>query len=55
MRGTLSIFPENYAGNFDEGIRIHTAGNGWATITLCGSDNTGNIGSSTNTWSIHNY
>lgn len=40
-------------GDWNEGIRIHESNN-WATITLCGSDNTGDAGTSANTWSIHN-
>lgn len=40
-------------GNYDEGIRIHP-NNGWATILLGGSDLSSNIGTSPNSWSIHN-
>ena len=40
-------------GDWNEGIRIHEFNN-WATIALCSSDNTGDTGTSANTWSIHN-
>ena len=40
-------------GNWNEGIRIHDS-NDWTTIALCSSDNTGDTGTSANTWSIHN-
>ena len=41
-------------GNFSEGIRIHKSSNNWATIILCGLDNTVDNGTSANSWSIHN-
>jgi|GEM_PF-3776116 len=50
--GTLSVKgPVN--GNWSEGIRIHEAENGWNTLIFCGSDNTGDSGTSTNSWSFH--
>lgn len=42
------------ATSYGEGIRIHMASNNWCTIALCGTDNTGDTGTSANTWSIHN-
>ena len=53
--GPLNIrFPDDgNHGNWNEGIRIHEYNN-WITIALCGSDNTGDAGTSANTWSIHN-
>ena len=50
--GCISTWSTGTAWN--EGIRIHSSGN-WATIALCGADNTGDAGTSTNTWSLHNY
>ena len=44
----------NGSGNWNEGIRLHT-NNEWNTICMCGSDNTGDTGTSARTWSIHNY
>jgi hypothetical protein len=49
--GCLSIFPNN--SSYREGIRIHTY-SGWSTISLCGADNTGNSGTSANSWFIGN-
>ena len=50
--GTLSIFPTG--GSYRDGIRIHarSSDNTWAAIVLCGSDNTGDSGTSANTWFI---
>lgn len=49
-QGTLSIFP--VGGSYRDGIRIHarTTDNGWAALLLCGSDNTGDSGTSANSW-----
>ena len=52
--GTLSIFPGSNQ-NWREGIRIHSATNGWSTLILCGPDNTGDSGTSANSWSMHSY
>ena len=41
--------------NYCEGIRIASNADGYATILLKGSDNTSDIGSSTNSWGIYNY
>ena len=49
--GCLSLFPNN--GSYREGIRIHATGS-WSDITLCGNDNTGNSGTSANSWFIGN-
>ena len=51
--GLLNIRFSGGEGNWNEGIRIHEFNN-WATIALCSSDNTGDTGTSANTWSIHN-
>ena len=47
----LHIFPSS--GNYAEGIRIHSY-NSWSDITLCGNDNTGDTGTSANSWFIGN-
>ena len=49
--GCLSLFPNN--SSYREGLRIHATG-GWSDITLCGNDNTGNSGTSANSWFIGN-
>lgn len=48
--GTLSVFPSG--GSYRDGIRIHarSADNSWAALILCGADNTGDSGTSANTW-----
>ena len=51
--GSLEIFSDG--SNWSEGIRIHSASNGWDGIVLCDSTNTGSIGTGANTWSMHNY
>lgn len=51
LDGCLSIFPNS--GNYREGVRIHATGN-WSDITLCGNDNTGDTGTSANSWFIGN-
>ena len=51
--GTVST--RNYSvEHYTEGIRIHKASNGWGTLIFCGADNTGDTGTSPNSWSIHN-
>lgn len=51
LKGCLTIEPNQ--SNFREGLRIKSHGN-WATIALCGADNTAASGTSANTWSIGN-
>ena len=53
LTGLLSI-TNTGIGNYSEGIRIHTASSSWATIMFCGSDNTGDSGTSPNSWGIFN-
>lgn len=48
---TLHILPNS--GNYTEGIRIHSYGS-WSDISLCGDDNTGDTGTSANSWFIGN-
>ena len=40
--------------NYGEGLRINPATNNWATILLGGNDSGESIGTSPNSWSIHN-
>lgn len=53
ISGSLEIF--STGGNWSEGIRIHPSSNGWSSIVLCESTNSSSLGTSTNTWSMHNY
>lgn len=50
--GTLELYPENKK-NYSEGLRIHTATDGWTTLIFCGTDNTGTSGTSANSWGLH--
>lgn len=50
--GILELYP-NDNNNYAEGIRIHSASNGWTTLIFCGTDNTGTSGTSANSWSLH--
>lgn len=50
----IDVFPGGNS-NWGEGIRIHAASNGWTTLCLCGTDNTGDGGTSANTYSLHAY
>lgn len=53
---TLTITGEGNYNNFNEGIRLHTNPiNNWAAIVLCGADNTGDAGTSANTWGMYNH
>lgn len=47
----LNIYSNGY--NFNEGIRIHPS-SGWTTLMFCEASNSGDSGTSANTWSIHN-
>ncbi|MBQ6503093.1 MAG: hypothetical protein IJI57_04170 [Flexilinea sp.] len=49
--GIVNINPTS--GNYNEGIRIHMYNN-WCTVVLCGADNTGDSGTSANSWGIFN-
>ena len=53
VQGTLSI--NGTQGSYTEGIRIHESSTGWTSIVLCGSNNTGNNGTSDRSWSMHTY
>lgn len=54
MTGLLSVTRAgNFVGDFDEGIRVHACGqHNWAAVVLCGADNTGDAGTSANTWGM---
>lgn len=52
INGTLSINAPS--GNYAQGIRIHEGSDHWAVLMLCGSDGTGDGGTSSNTWGIFN-
>lgn len=53
--GPLHIYPRGNGSSWNEGLRIHPANNGWATLIFCGSDNTGLTGTSANSYSMHAY
>jgi len=52
--GSLQIYP--VGGSWNDGIRIHarSSDSNWAGLMLCGSDNTGDTGTSANSWFIGN-
>lgn len=52
--GRIHIWPEDGSNSYNEGIRIHSSSGKWATIMLCGDDNTGDTGTSTKSWGIFN-
>ena len=52
--GLISINPGITSG-YTEGIRIHSSSGGWTTLMFCGTDNTGNSGTSANSWSMHTH
>lgn len=53
VNGSLEI--KSTGSSWNEGIRMHAAGNGWCGLIMCDSANTGSSGTSANTWGIHNY
>ena len=52
--GCIHVF--SVGGNYADGIRIHarSSDSNWAGILLCGSDNTGDTGTSATSWYIGN-
>lgn len=50
LTGQLSIKP--YGGNYTDGIRLHARSrdNTWCAVVFCGAENTGDSGTSANTW-----
>lgn len=50
MTGCLHI--KGTAGSYNENIRLHPSSSDWSSIVFCGSDNTGNSGTSAKTWGI---
>lgn len=54
LTGTLNILGGDRRG-YSEGIRMHVSSLGWTAMVLCGSDNTGNTGTSAKTWGVYNH
>lgn len=52
MTGALHIMQPG-SGSYNENIRIHPSTAGWASIVMCGTDNTGNSGTSEKTWGLY--
>lgn len=52
LSGTLH-FKGITTSNYTEGIRLHPSTNGWNAIVFCGTDNTGDNGTSANTWGLY--
>lgn len=50
--GILELYPQ-ITDIYTQGIRIHSAPDGTATLIFCGTDNTGTSGTSANSWSLH--
>ena len=53
LTGSLEINATASGSSYNEGVRIHPAGN-WGGVILCERSNSGSSGTSTNTWSIYN-
>lgn len=51
LSGTLH-FKNITTSNYTEGIRLHPSSGGWNAIVFCGTDNTGDSGTSANTWGL---
>ncbi len=51
--GCLSIHPKSGA-SYNEGIRIHAATDGYGAFMMCGTDNTGDSGTSAKSWGLFN-
>ncbi len=54
LTGTLNILGGDRT-SYSEGIRMHVSSLGWTAMVLCGSDNTGNTGTSAKTWGVYNH
>ena len=54
INGTTEFFPGSETG-WREGLRIHSASNGWTTLIFCGLSNTGSSGTTSDSWSAHTY
>lgn len=52
MTGALHIMQPG-SGSYNENIRIHPSTAGWTSIVMCGTDNTGNSGTSARTWGLY--
>ena len=51
ISGALHLKQPN-SGSYNENIRMHPSKNDWSSIVMCGSDNTGDSGTSAKTWGI---
>lgn len=51
MSGALHLKQPN-SGSYNENIRMHPSKSDWSSIVMCGSDNTGDSGTSAKTWGI---
>lgn len=51
IKNGLSIYGGTNT-EYSEGIRLHTANDGWIALMFCGADNTGGTGTSANSWGI---
>lgn len=51
MTGALHI--NGTSGSYNENIRLHPSSSDWISIVLCGSDNTGDSGTSAKTWGLY--
>lgn len=55
LHGGESIELWATGSSFNEGLRMHPSSNSWVGVTLCGVENTGDSGTSANTWCIANH
>lgn len=53
IKGTLNLWNTTCTQNHDEGIRLHASSAGWNALVFCGTDNTGDVGTSAKTWGIY--
>lgn len=51
ISGALHLKQPN-SGSYNENIRMHPSKSDWSSIVMCGSDNTGDSGTSAKTWGI---
>lgn len=54
LSGTLH-FKNITTDNYTQGIRLHPSTLGWNALTFCGTDNTGDSGTSANTWGLFTH
>lgn len=53
IKGTINLWNTTCTQNHDEGIRLHASSAGWNALVFCGTDNTGDVGTSAKTWGIY--